>query len=307
MLLIPLDENDVPLEDVEGEEIVLMLYDGDFYYYTQQNELKYIKTSATSIPSVELGSPLSLTNSLTYYTLVGNEYVEMTIYNRYLYLNSSIYYPYNKQQENSGGGFEEDNGVAVFINNQSINTGSEPNAGFSKRLISCIEKKEDGTFGNIFSILNSGALYLGGKVNEQTDSHSELDQLSDFIKIEADENTISLIDGRITIGSEDLYQGIYNLISQDLDDLRSQVANAGLISHFHDASGIIVTPTKSLDTTVGDTRYSDFRVNLTCTKNRVSWKVLQLKNQQSCPVSDFFNKDWSKNNRRFCNGDKWKC
>lgn len=271
MLLIPLDENDVPLEDVEGEEIVLMLYDGDFYYYTQQNELKYIKTSATSIPSVELGSPLSLTNSLTYYTLVRNEYVEMTIYNRYLYLNSSIYYPYNKQQENSGGGFEEDNGVAVFINNQSINTintGSEPNAGFSKRLISCIEKKEDGTFGNIFSILNSGALYLGGKVNEQTDSHSELDQLSDFIKIEADENTISLIDGQITIGSEDLYQGIYNLISQDLNDLRNQVSNAGLISHFHDASGIEVIPTVKLEKTIEGTNvhYNNYRVKLACTK-----------------------------------------
>lgn len=117
-------------------------------------------------------------------------------------------------------------------------------AGYAERIFCCAKKDTIG-YKNIFTILNTGELFIGGKIIENTSS-SALSELDNFIKIdEADGDVISLSEDGIKIGGKSIEEGIYEKLSGQITALQTIVENSGLIKHNHSLSGVPVGPTKN--------------------------------------------------------------
>lgn len=259
-IITQLDENQNVVVDTESLSLTLTTdyIDGNnFSYYTlnnSSNESCYTYKNSSAAAQENITVNLD-SQDFSYLTLSGNNYTSTTLTNRYLYTNNNDYIPYNHKVTNGGSITPTNNGIALYLNNQSISdeisqqTQAEQ-AGYYKRLICCASKEDENDnspIKNIFSILSSGAMYLGGTV-EEYDGESNPASLDDYIKILPDDQTISLVNGIITIGTEDLSAGILQLIQGQLDSIQNQIFNSGLITHNHSIGGASVINTSNFST-----------------------------------------------------------
>lgn len=254
------DQNVVP--DTDSVSLALTtdyIENEEYNYYTLNNatnESCYLYKNSSAAAAGNIQANLTA-EDIFYLALSGNNYSRTDLTNRYIYHSGEDYIPYNNKVENRGSITPTDNGIALYLNNQSISDSSSTQtaaeeAGYYKRLICCVSK--DATAGapikNVFSILSSGAMYLGGTVQEY-DGTGIPSSLDDYVKIQIDDQTISLVDGTIKIGTDNLAEGIIEVISAQLDEIETQIANSGLITHNHTLGGASVVDTTSLGTNSG--------------------------------------------------------
>lgn len=227
----------VSIDGIEGEQYDLVLLNNNLYEKTDTKEEIYIsKTNSYDLTSQK--NPIKQEIS-TYYTLNNNIYTQNTTTDIRYWINYITGYAlYNKKDTTGGEPIVEENGVVVYINNKSLNTGTTP-SGFNKRILCCASKNQ-GNISNLFTILNNGELYIGGEI-EQDINQASLSKLSDNIKVVENETTIKLSNGKITIGGQDILNNLQVAIEGDLNNIRQIVENSGLITHKHDISGAPVT------------------------------------------------------------------
>lgn len=125
----------------------------------------------------------------------------------------------------------ETENIGIFINNKKNKGTDKVN---TERLFSCV-KLENNQYMNLFSILDDGSLYIGGKVKElgNKEEDNTLSNFSDEISIEEDNNTITLNKDGITIGN----LNIKEYVEGRIDEVIQTVSNLGLITHYHDIGG----------------------------------------------------------------------
>lgn len=244
----------------ESQEFELLLYDNLIYEIDSTN----IANSKSILVKKNLNYPLTFSGALvaktdeSYYieNLINSEtqtseynFIETVSVYR-IKQNSNIYSLYDQYKSGETEIISTDGGVAIYINNQSINnTETQDDNDYNKRLICCAKKTQTG-IENVFSILSNGGLYIGGEIEEKTGENSSLQNLDDYIKISTGDNTISLLNGEINIGGKSLVEGILTTLGSEIDSLRQEIQSAGLIAHSHDISGAESYPSKTGDLTI---------------------------------------------------------
>ena len=174
----------------EGTELFLVREAGTWYYYNSTQVTMKIKGD-DGIPIMEkLLSPLPSVPQKPY--LIFNEvdsiYSSITpsgpnVYefnNRngvYFYYNEEYYLPEDSE-------VSEDEDIGIFLNNQITNNfpAEQRPQGYAERIFCCAKKDTIG-YKNIFTILNTGELFIGGKIIENASSGA-LSELDNFIKID---------------------------------------------------------------------------------------------------------------------------
>lgn len=236
----------------ESTELFLVREAGTWYYYNSTQVTMKIKGD-DGIPIMEkLLSPLPSVPQKPY--LIFNEvdsiYSSITPSgpNVYEFNNGNgVYFYYNEEYylpEDSE--VSEDEDIGIFLNNQITNNfpAERRPQGYAERIFCCAKKDTIG-YKNIFTILNTGELFIGGKIIENASSGT-LSELDNFIKIdEAEQDVISLSADGIKIGGKNIEEGIYEKLSGQITALQTIVENSGLIKHNHSLSGVPVGPTKN--------------------------------------------------------------
>lgn len=164
--------------------------------------------------------PVEITpGSINLFRLNGESYDIVTISNYYQFGTDSFF----TEIEVESSSQELDESIGVFINNQHF---SDNNINYPRRLI-CCAKGDGNTIKNVFSVTSSGELYIGGTITQHDKSGNAIEkksigELSDYISIEEDINTIKLDSTGLTMGGKSLRAYV-----------QEQIQNASLPTHGH--------------------------------------------------------------------------
>ena len=206
------------------------------YAYTDSlvSSKSYYEVQSSHSPSTAPSKDLSQKQKIEYYDSDGDKHV--TDEKLYCYQEDNYFFYYKARTEKSEPTPTTDAKIGLYLNNQMLSA-EETSDGYYRRIITCASNGDSG-IKNVFSILSDGGLYIGGSIEESENENTTHDiaALADRIKIIPDENTISLIEGHIRVGSLDLYQ----YFGQQISDLSNTIANLGLISHAHGVSSLDV-------------------------------------------------------------------
>ena len=233
----------------ESMELFLVKEASSWYYFNYNQQIRKVKgqngvpiliNNPTHLPKKQIGLYLDFNNETNNYNSINDEN------EAYEYESGAFFYYNIEEYSPEDSGYSETNNIGVFINNQVTDSvfNNQVPAGYAERIFCCAKKDTTG-YKNIFTILNTGELFIGGKIIENTSS-LVLSELDNFIKIdEADGDVISLSEDGIKIGGKSIEEGIYEKLSGQITALQTIVENSGLIKHNHSLSGVPVGPTKN--------------------------------------------------------------
>lgn len=185
------------------------------------NKAKICQKTAQTL-EVKDSVPMS-TDSFDVYVANGTtSYIKQTMNNYYLIDN--VYY--KNMEIVSQDEDLNDNQIAVFINNQHLNSSQMTQR---RRMICCAEQNANG-IKNIFSVTNNGELYIGGRItqfnkNGNEINNNDLSKLSDYIEINGDMNTVKLDKNGLSMGGKSLQAYV-----------QEQISNAATTHHTHKIS-----------------------------------------------------------------------
>lgn len=241
------DEEDYRQEEEYIEEVSLVDWDNIIYQLNDNVEVIKVKIEESDKEVIKEYKARELQEYVSIYEHNNDFYSFTTQFNTgYELIQNNNNYYYNEETPIRTEESLEDETIGIFINNQHINKPTQDDT-LKKRLFSCVSKTSDGDdIRNIFTILNNGNLYMGGNVIQYNEDGSiiensnNISQFSDYVDIEATDNTVMINENGVNVGSR-------NLLEYIDEQIRTVMTNIYLVEHSHDISGAPVESTSKED------------------------------------------------------------
>ena len=164
--------------------------------------------------------------STNYYDINGNkQFIDANTH--YIKIENELSYYYTKITSASGSTANGSN-IGVFINNQASSNGGGPNRVFSCLSIGGeIERKKAN---NLFTILDDGNLYIGGRMNlgKEVDKIIDIPDSITFDE-ESKDQSIRIINNVLYVGNENLMQ----YVTDQIDQVNNRINNLSVPEHTH--------------------------------------------------------------------------